>query len=321
MKQKEILLFGATGQIGRNLIRKLSKNNYKITAVTRNIHRAGYILKTQANPGYLELVELNNFNLDKIDSLIKNCSICINLIGILHEKKKDYFNIIHRDFPDMLSSVANKNKIEKFLHVSALGIENALESKYAKSKLDGEKKVLNNFKNSTILKPSIVYSVDDKFTTNFMTLLSRLPIMPLYYNGNTKFSPIHVLDFVDIILKMVEKDNNNLVLECVGPEEISFKEIIKQLLTSMDKKRLLIPLPNSIASLSAKILQLLPKPLLTEDQLKLLKYDNIKSGIYKTNYDLGYQAKRYFKTEIDKYSFNWRSGGQFNKNNSMVDNK
>ena len=91
MKQKEILLFGATGQIGRNLIRKLSKNNYKITAVTRNIHRAGYILKTQANPGYLELVEINNFNLDKIDSLIKNCSICINLIGILHEKKKKLF--------------------------------------------------------------------------------------------------------------------------------------------------------------------------------------------------------------------------------------
>ena len=88
MKQKEILLFGATGQIGRNLIRKLSKNNYKITAVTRNIHRAGYILKTQANPGYLELVEIKNFEYEKIDELIKNCSICINLIGILYEKKK-----------------------------------------------------------------------------------------------------------------------------------------------------------------------------------------------------------------------------------------
>ena len=88
MKKKEILLFGATGQIGRNLIRKLSKNNYKITAVTRNIHRAGYILKTQANPGYLKFIELKNFNLDKIDELMKNASICINLIGILYEKKK-----------------------------------------------------------------------------------------------------------------------------------------------------------------------------------------------------------------------------------------
>ena len=88
MKQKEILLFGASGQIGRNLIRKLTKNNYKITAITRNIHKAGYILKTQANPGYLELVEIKNFNIDKIEELMNRCSICINLIGILFEKKK-----------------------------------------------------------------------------------------------------------------------------------------------------------------------------------------------------------------------------------------
>ena len=88
MKQKEILLFGASGQIGRNLIRKLTQNNYKIIAVTRNIHRAGYIIKTQANPGYLELVEIKNFNIDKIKELMNRCSICINLIGILFEKKK-----------------------------------------------------------------------------------------------------------------------------------------------------------------------------------------------------------------------------------------
>ena len=87
MKKKEILLFGATGQIGKNLIRKLSQNNYKITAVTRNIHRAGYILKTQANPGYLKLVELKNFDNEKIENLMR-CDICINLIGILYEKKK-----------------------------------------------------------------------------------------------------------------------------------------------------------------------------------------------------------------------------------------
>ena len=88
MKQKEILLFGATGQIGRNLIRKLTQNDYKITAVTRNIHKAGYILKTQANPGYLNIVEIKNFNEEKIENLIANCNICINLVGILYEKKK-----------------------------------------------------------------------------------------------------------------------------------------------------------------------------------------------------------------------------------------
>ena len=313
MKSKEILLFGATGQIGRNLIRKLSKNNYKITAVTRNIHRAGYILKTQANPGYLTLVELKNFQLEKIEELIKNCSICVNLIGILYESKKISFKTIHTNLPSMLSSIANKYKIEKFLHLSSLGIEKSSDSKYASSKLEGEIKIKKNFKNSIIVKPSIVYSVDDKFTTNFMTLLSRLPIMPLYYGGKTKFAPIHVLDLVDILYDLIDGENRNMILECVGPEELSFKEIISKLLFSIKKKRLMIPLPIPFAKISAKVLQLFPRPLLTEDQLKLLKYDNVKSGKYKTNFDIGFKTNRLFSDEIEKYSFNWRDGGQYTK--------
>ena len=311
MKQKEILLFGATGQIGRNLIRKLSQNNYKITAVTRNTHRAGYILKTQANPGYLELVEISNFNEKKIEELMRECSICINLIGILYERKKDHFKLIHTDLPDLLSQKANKLNIEKFIHISALGIEKAIDSKYAKSKLDGENKIRKNFVNSIILKPSLVYSVDDKFTTRFMTLLSRLPIMPIYYNGKTKFTPIHVTDLVDIIFKTIESKNNDLVIECIGPEIFTFKEIIEKLLNSIQKKRILFPLPQQLAAVSAKILQLLPNPVLTEDQLKLLKYDNIKSGLYKTNFDLGFETIKKFDAEINKYSYNWRTGGQF----------
>ena len=311
MKQKEILLFGATGQIGRNLIRKLSQNNYKITAVTRNIHSAGYILKTQANPGYLELVELKNFNLDRVESLIKNTSICINLTGILYEKRKDEFQILHSDFPSLLSKKANQFQIEKFIHISALGIEKATDSKYALSKLEGERKIKENFKKSIIIKPSIVYSVDDKFTTRFMSLLSMLPIMPLYYNGKTKFSPIHVTDLVDIIFNLIESKEDNLVLECIGPEVITFKEIIEKLLIAIEKKRVLLPLPLSIAKITAKFLQLLPNPLLTEDQLIMLKYDNCKTENYKNNFDLGYIPKRKFENEINKYSYNWKTGGQF----------
>ena len=135
--------------------------------------------------------------------------------------------------------------------------------------------------------------------------------MPLYYGGKTNFSPIHVIDLVNIILEMIKIKEENLILECIGPEVLSFKEIIQNLLISLNKKRILFPLPFPIASLTAKILQLLPKPLLTEDQLKLLKYDNISSGIYKTNLDIGLETPRIFKSEIDKYSYNWRTGGQF----------
>ena len=313
MKQKEILVFGATGQIGRNLIRKLTKNNYKITAVTRNIHKAGYILKTQANPGYLNLIELKNFDIEKIDNLVRNCSICINLIGILYEKKKDHFKIIHTDLPNLLSKKSSKYNIDKFIHLSALGIENANDSSYAISKLEGEKKIKENFNKYAIIKPSIVYSVDDNFSTNFMSLLSKLPIMPLYYDGNTKFSPIHVSDLIDIIFKIIETKNDNLILECVGPEVLTFKEILQKLLFSMKKKRVLLPIPFPLAKLTAKILQLFPSPLLTEDQLRLLKHDNCVSNKYKNNFDLGFKATKKFDIEIEKYSYNWRTGGQFAK--------
>ncbi len=321
MKHKEILLFGATGQIGRNLIRRLTKNNYKIIAVTRNIHRAGYKIKTQANPGYLELIELNNFDNNKIESIMRSCSICINLIGILYETKNQKFKTYHTDLPDMLSKIANKTGIEKFIHFSALGIEDAVKSKYAVSKLNGEKKVLENFKNSIIVKPSIVYSVDDNFTTNFMTLLSRLPFMPLYYNGKTKFMPIHVSDIIDILIGLIHEKNNNLILECVGPEVLTFKQIIQNILLSINKKRILVPLPNTLAKISAKILQILPKPLLTEDQLELLKFDNIKSGKFKTNFELGLGSNKLFKNEIEKYSYNWKTGGQFSRNKNIINTK
>ena len=321
MKQKEILLFGATGQIGRNLVRKLSKNNYRITAVTRNIHQAGYILKTQSNPGYLRLVELKTFDLNKIDELVKNCSVCINLIGILYEKRKNQFKIIHTDLPDLISQKAQQHNIDKFIHLSALGIDEAIDSNYAKSKMEGEKRIIKNFYKHIILRPSIVYSVDDNFSTNFMSLLGKLPVMPLYYYGKTKFSPIHVTDLVDIIFDMVENKNDNLVLECVGPEELTFKEILQKLLLSIKKKRILLPIPFPLAKLSAKLLQLLPNPLLTEDQLRLLKYDNIKSGNYKNNFDLGFKTNKKFEIEINKYSYNWRTGGQFAKQNSIEGSK
>tara|TARA_B100001175_G_scaffold178545_1_gene151712 strand:+ start:5022 stop:5984 length:963 start_codon:yes stop_codon:yes gene_type:complete len=314
MKLKEILVFGASGQIGRHLIRKLTKNNYKVVAVTRNIHQKGYILKTQANPGYLDIIELPSFNIQKINSLIEKCSICINLIGILFEKRKNHFKNIHSDFPDLLSKLSAEKNIEKLIHISALGIEKSLNSNYAISKLTGENKIKNNFDRSIILKPSLVYSVDDNFTTNFMTLLNRLPFMPIYYEGKTKFAPIHVTDLVQIIYDVVQGKTNEQTIECVGPEILSFKEIILKLLKSIDKKKLLIPMPLLIAKITARIFELMPNPIITIDQLNLLKNDNITSGEYKNNFQLGLKANRIFEKEIEKYSFNWRSGGQFSRN-------
>ena len=312
MKPKNCLIFGGSGQIGRHLIRKLTKNNIRVTVVTRNIHQKSLFIKTQANAGYIDIVESNIYDEKKIRNLFSKSDICINLIGILFEKKKgNTFYNIHTLFPSLLSKLAKEYKLKNFIHLSALGINEAIDSKYAKSKLEGEKNILHNFPLSTILRPSVVYSVDDNFTTNFMTLLNRLPVFPLYYSGKTKFTPIHCSDLTDVIYETITKNINSKIIECVGPEVISFREIIERLLTLINKKRLLLPMPLQLATLTAKIFQLLPNPILTEDQLRLLKYDNVLSGKYKSNSDIGVPSKKYFNEEVKKYSYMWREGGQF----------
>ena len=314
MKQKNCLIFGASGQIGRHLIRKLTKNNYKVTAVTRNLHQKGYVLKTQANAGYIDIVELNIFNENKLKDLISRADICINLIGILYEKNKgNTFENIHTIFPSLISKICKEYNVQQFIQLSALGIDDAVDSNYAKSKLEGEKNIKNNFNHATILRPSVVYSVDDNFTTNFMTLLNRLFVFPLYYNGDTKFMPIYCSDLTEIIYQVISKNIISKTIECVGPETISLKDILKRLLKLTEKKRLLIPLPLFLAKLSAIFFQLLPNPLLTLDQLKLLRYNNVASGKYKTNFDIGIPSVRRFDVEVEKYAFMWKESGQFSR--------
>ena len=312
MKAKNCLIFGGSGQIGRNLIRKLTSNNYKVTVVTRNIHQKSYIIKTQANAGYIDVVESNIFEENKIRELFKKADICINLVGILFEKKRgNTFKNIHTIFPSLLAKLSKEYNLKHFIHLSALGISEAKNSDYANSKLAGENEILNNFPLATILRPSVVYSVDDNFTTNFMTLLNRLPFFPLYYKGDTKFAPIHCSDLTDTIFHIISKNIYSKIIECVGPEVITFKEILQRLLKLMNKNRLLIPLPLLVANISARLFEIMPRPILTRDQLRLLKYDNILSGKYKSNSEIGIPSLRYFNDEVKKYCYMWKEGGQF----------
>ena len=313
MKPKNCLIFGASGQIGRNLIRGLTQKNLKVTAVTRNLHQKGYILKTQANPGYLDIVETSLFDLNKIEELVKKADVCVNLVGILFEKGANNFTNIHEKFPSMISGLCHKHKLNKFIHLSALGIEKAKDSKYAMSKFNGEMAVRKNFKDSIILKPSIIYSVDDNFTTMIMGLLNILPIFPLYYEGRTKFMPLHCVDMCDLIIDLIENNTSDKIIECIGPDELTFKQIIEKLLKLIEKKRLFIPMPLFIANIMATFFQILPNPLITRDQIKLLFYDNIPSGKYKTNNDIGKNFNRNFDIEVEKYCYMWKETGEYAK--------
>ena len=242
------------------------------------------------------------------------------MIGILFQQKKgNTFKNIHTVFPSILAKLSKEYNLKHFIHLSALGINDAKDSDYAKSKLDGENEIFKNFPLATILRPSVVYSVDDNFTTNLMTLINRLPLFPLYYNGKTKFAPIHCSDLTDTIHYILSNNIYSKIIECVGSEVITFKEILERLLNSIDKKRILIPLPLPIAQISARFFEIMPNPLITRDQLRLLKHDNISSGKYKTNSDIGIPSLRKFDEEIKKYSYMWKDGGQFSTEKYKID--
>ena len=288
-EKKTITVFGGTGFIGRNLIGKIAKKGFKIVVPTRNPYLHGY-LKPMGDPGQIEVLKFNPFDFSNLDEFIKSSEIVINCIGVLYEKKNQKFDHVHHLFPKFLSSILDKEITKKFIHISALGVNKNSNSLYIKSKFQGEEAVINNFKNSIIFRPSIVFGTNDSFFNLFNKLINILPIIPLA-GSKTKFQPCYVGDVTDAIIKIIEQVNLNSIYELGGPKIYTFKELIETLLVSLKKKRLIVELPDFAARVQAKVMQLLPNPLLTEDQLEILKSDNVCSNQYPGFKELGISAR------------------------------
>ena len=308
--EKVICIFGASGFIGRHLIRRLTKKDYRIIAATRSPYLHGY-LKPLGNPGQIDLEKVNLFDEKRLRALIKNSDAVINLVGILYETKKQKFENIHAKFPDLLSKLCSELNVEKLIHVSALGINETTSSQYMQSKLKGEKNILNNFGRFAILRPSIIFGPEDKFFNQFASLAEFFPILPLIGKGLTCFQPIYVDDVAKSIAAVLEKEEvNNNIYELGGPQTFTFKELMEILLTEIKKKRFLISIPFSLAKFQSYFLQMAPNPLLTPDQVELLKHNSITSGDYPVLKDLGITGTS-IKTILPKYIYRFRSGGQF----------
>ena len=288
-EKKTITVFGGTGFIGRNLIGKIAKKGFKIVVPTRNPYLHGY-LKPMGEPGQIEVLKFNPFDFSSLNEFIKSSEIVINCIGVLYEKKNQKFDYVHHLFPKFLSSILDKEITKKFIHISALGVNKNSNSLYIKSKFQGEEAVINNFKNSIIFRPSIVFGTNDSFFNLFNKLINILPIIPLA-GSKTKFQPCYVGDVTDAIIKIIEQVNLNSIYELGGPKIYTFKELIETLLVSLKKKRLIVELPDFAARVQAKVMQLLPNPLLTEDQLEILKSDNVCSNQYPGFKELGISAR------------------------------
>ena len=308
--QKIIAIFGAGGFLGKHLMRQLTKLDYRVKVATRSPYLKGY-LKPLGNPGQIELFKTNIFNPEDIKQVLKNCDLAINLVGILYETRKQKFNQVHVKFPYLLSNLCNEIGVKNLVHISALGVREGHISKYMQSKLEGEKNIQKVFKPSVILRPSLVFGPEDKFFNVFASIAQFSPALPLIGGGKTKFSPIYVGDVAKAIVKTLKLENSKpKIYELGGPKNYSFKELMEILLEEIKKKRFLIPIPFSVAKLQSYFLQMMPNPLLTSDQVDMLKYNNIVSGEYPTLEDLGIRGKT-IQSILPKYIYRFRTGGQF----------
>ncbi len=309
--QKIIGIFGAGGFLGKHLMRQLTKLDYRVKVATRNPYLKGY-LKPLGNPGQIELFKTNIFNPEDVKQVLKNCNIAINLVGILYETRKQKFNQIHAQFPNLLSELCNELGIKKLVHVSALGVKEGHPSQYMQSKLQGEKNIQDTFKQSVILRPGIMFGPEDKFFNTFATLAQFSPALPLIGGGKTVFEPIYVGDVAQTIVKSLELNNSKPSIYELGGTNYSFKELMQILLSEIKKKRFLIPIPWGMAKFQSYFLQMLPTPLLTPDQVTMLRYDNVVSGEYKTLKNLKIKPTT-IQSILPKYIYRFRSGGEFSK--------
>ena len=311
MNNKIITILGS-GFINRYLVRNLTKKNYRCIISTRKPFQKGY-LKTQATPGSIELIEWNTNNFSELKEAIKNSDIVINLIGILFETRKQKFYNIHSEIPEAISKICSETDVKKFIHVSAIGASETSKSLYQKSKFQGEVKALANFKNTIIIRPSVICGTEDNFT-NLFSKLSFLPIIPVV-GMNYKFQPILVTDVANAIVEAIEtKDNEGKIYEIGGPKVINFGDMVKLILKTINKKRFVVEMPMPIAKIQSTITDLLPiPPILTRDQCEILsEADNVVSNNYLTLRDLNIDPAD-IEEAMKKWLWRYKDGGQFAK--------
>lgn len=314
MINKTVCIFGGTGFIGRQIVRELAQRGFRIKIATR-IPESAYFLKPCGSVGQVVPVLCDYKDPASIQHVVRGCDYVVNCIGILYERKKHAFQRIHADLPANIAKACADENIERFVHISALGVEEGT-SRYAKSKLEGEKAVMANFPQASIMRPSVVFGEDDNFFNKFAKLAIVLPFLPLIGGGKTKFQPVFVGDVADAVVQALiqpgvgDQTPQGKIYELGGPDIASFKDIYGTLFYYIQRKRKLVQLPWWLAKLEASFLSLLPNPLLTRDQVESLKTDTVVSGRYWTFANLGINPTS-MHTVLPVYLKRYRSGGRF----------
>jgi NADH dehydrogenase len=309
-EHKFISVLGGNGFLGKYIVNTLLNKGYyvKIISRTATLSKQNF---TIFKPGQYKLVNCDIKNSSKLHSELEGSNYIINLIGLLVSKKNNNFEEVHNLAVKNIVSICKKLNVKKLIHVSAIGADKNSKSEYSRTKFLGEVAV-KSFKNHCIFRPSIVYGDEDNFINLFAKTSRFSPFLPLIGGGNNLFQPIWVQDAANIIVNVLENNIKGKILEIGGEDILSFKEILEIILKELELNRKLITVPFGLSRRLASLLEFLPDPLITRDQVEMLKKDNIISKKYDYRKTLKYLPMPFKKMIKKQLSFMKKNGGHLN---------
>ncbi len=309
-EHKLVSIIGGNGFVGKYIVNNLLSKGYYVKVISRTASISNKDF-TIHKPGQYKLVNCDIKNFRKLESELEGTNYVINLVGLLVNKKKNSFIDVHKLAVKNVVSICNKLKIKKLIHFSAIGADKNSKSEYSKTKFYGEEEVKRS-NNYCILRPSIIYGDEDNFINFFAKTSKVSPILPLIGGGDNLFQPIWVQDVANITLKILEKNISGKILEIGGEEVFSFKKILEIILEELELKRKLVKVPFGISKKLAYFLEIMPNPLLTVDQVEMLKKNNVISKKYYYRKDLNYLPMPFRKMIKKQLSFMKKNGGHLN---------
>ncbi len=314
LKDDIITVFGGSGFVGRHVVRALVRRGYRVRVAVRRPDLAQHLQPLGA-VGQIHAVQANLRYPSSVERAIAGAGAVVNAVGILYETGRQRFEAIQGSGPGVIAAAANAAGIDRMVHISAIGAGAESPADYAQSKAAGEAAVRAAIPGAVIMRPSIVFGPEDDFFNRFAEMTRLSPILPLIGGGKTRFQPVFVGDVAEAVARAVDgKAEAGVTYELGGPEVRSFKELLQIMLDEIGRRRLLLPIPFWAARIQARVLQMLPRPLLTLDQVRMLKTDNVVSAAAerdgRTLAGLGI-APRALSAILPEYLYRYRPHGQF----------
>lgn len=309
-----ITIIGGSGFVGRHVVRALARRGYRIRVACRRPDLAGH-LQPLGNTGQIMAVQANVRYPASLAAACEGAFAVINLTGVLYSAGAQSFDAVHVFGAEASAKAAKAAKARLFIQMSAIGADENSAAQYARSKAEGEKRARANFPGAIVLRPSIVFGPEDGFFNRFAGMARLSPFLPLIGGGTTKFQPVFAGDVGEAIARLVDRgEADGKTYELGGPEAFTFRQLMEFTLDTIGRSRVLLPLPWGVAKLQAAIFGLLPKPLLTTDQVELLRSDNVVSEEARlegrTLEGLGVAAQG-IEGIVPGYLYRYRKAGQF----------